>query len=339
MKLIPVDDAVGMVLGHDITEIVPGRFKGPAFKRGHLIRPEDVNRLRDLGKEQIAVLDLAPGVMHEDDAAHRLAKAASGEGIELSAPSEGKVDLMASCDGLLKINVHRLNGINAIVDVMMATLHTNQLVKRGRIVAGTRIIPLTIKQEIIQVAEAQCASTDPVVSIRAVEPHLVGLITTGSEVYHQRITDQFGPVIRKKIAQLGSRILRQIYVPDDIRMTVDAIEALIGEGAQMVLITGGMSVDPDDLTPSSIRESGADVITYGAPVLPGAMFMLAYLGRVPIIGLPGCVMYHATSIFDLVLPRILAGERLTRQDIISLGHGGLCSGCELCRYPACGFGK
>jgi hypothetical protein len=328
-----------MVLGHDITEIVPGRFKGPAFKRGHVIRQEDIRRLRDLGKEHIAALHLAPGWLHEDDAAHRLATAASGEGIALSAPSEGKVNLMASCDGLLKINVDRLNGINAVADVMMATLHTNQLVKSGRVVAGTRIIPLTVKDETIQAAEAHCRPHDPVVSIRPVRPHLVGLITTGSEVYHKRIEDKFGPVIKKKVSSLGSRMLRQIYVPDDIAMTLAAIETLIGDGAQIVLITGGMSVDPDDLTPSSIRASGAEVITYGAPVLPGAMFMLAYLEGVPIIGLPGCVMYHETSIFELVVPRILAGEILTREDIVSFGHGGMCIGCEDCRFPACAFGK
>ncbi len=339
MKLVPVDNAVGMVLGHDVTEIVPGRFKGPAFKRGHVIRPEDVGRLRDLGKENIAALDLGPGWVHEDDAAHRLAAAAAGAGIALSSPCEGKVSLTASRDGLLKIDVDRLNHINAIPDIMMATLHTHQLVTAGQEVAGTRIIPLTIQDETIQAAEAHCRPNAPVVSIRPVRPHLVGLITTGSEVYHQRIEDKFGPVVKKKVASLGSRILRQIFVPDDISMTVDAIETLIGEGAQIVLITGGMSVDPDDLTPSSIRATGAEVITYGAPVLPGAMFMLAYLGDAPIIGLPGCVMYHETSIFDLVVPRIIAGERLTREDIVSLGHGGLCLGCDECRHPACGFGK
>ena len=339
MKLIPVDNAVGMVLGHDITEIVPGRFKGPAFKLGYVIRQQDVNRLRDLGKENIAALDLGPGWVHEDDAAYRLAIAAAGEGITLSSPSEGKVNLIASCDGLLKINADRLNGVNTISEVMMATLHTNQLVKDGQIVAGTRIIPLTIKYETIQGAEAQCMPNDPVVSIRPVMPHLVGLISTGGEVYHKRIEDQFGPVVKKKISSLGSRILRQIYVPDDISTTVASIEAIIGEGAQIVLITGGMSVDPDDLTPGSIRATGAEVITYGAPVLPGAMFMLAYLEGIPIIGLPGCVMYHETSIFDLVLPRILADERLTREDIIALGHGGMCIGREDCRHPACGFGK
>ena len=339
MKLIPVDNAVGMVLGHDITEIVPGRFKGPAFKRGHLIRPQDVDRLRDLGKENIAALELGPGWVHEDDAAHRLATAAAGAGIALSAPSEGKVNLVATSDGLLKIAVERLNSINAIPDIMMATLHTHQLITAGQVVAGTRIIPLTIKEEKLQAAEKHCGPRNPVVAVKPLRPHRVGLITTGSEVYHERIKDRFGPVVMEKIAALGSHMLRQIYVPDDIPMTVAAIEALIAEGAQIVLITGGMSVDPDDLTPGSIRASGADVMTYGAPVLPGAMFMLAYLGGVPIIGLPGCVMYHQTSIFDLLLPRILAGERLARADIIALGHGGLCLGCDDCRHPACGFGK
>ncbi len=339
MKLIPVAEAVGMVLSHDVTEIVPGRFKGPAFKRGHVIRPEDVDRLRDLGKENIAALDLGPGWVHEDDAAQRIATAAAGEGIALSSPSEGKVSLTATRDGLLKIDVARLNCINAIPDIMMATLHTHQLVTTGREVAGTRIIPLTIEEEKLQAAEAHCGPANPVAAVIPLRPHRVGMITTGSEVYHHRIEDRFGPVVKKKVAALGSRIIRQIYVPDDIPMTVAAIESLLTEGAQIVLITGGMSVDPDDLTPGSIRATGAEVITYGAPVLPGAMFMLAYLKDVPIIGLPGCVMYHQTSIFDLLLPRILAGERLARKDIVALGHGGLCLGCDECRYPACGFGK
>ncbi|MGD9098416.1 MAG: molybdopterin-binding protein [Desulfobacterales bacterium] len=339
MKRIPVDHAVGMVLVHDVTEIVPGRFKGPAFKRGHVIRPQDVDRLRDLGKENIAALDLAAGWLHEDEAAQRLAAAAAGAGIALSAPSEGKVNLIASRDGLLKIDVDRLNGINAIPDIMMATRHTHQLVTAGQVVAGTRIIPLTIQAERLQAAEARCGPAAPVVAVKSLNPHRVGLITTGSEVYHHRIEDRFGPVVTEKIAALGSRVLRQICVPDDIPMTVAAIEALIAEGAQIVLITGGMSVDPDDLTPGSIRATGAEVITYGAPVLPGAMFMLAYLDDRPVIGLPGCVMYHKSSIFDLLLPRILTGERLTREDIVVLGHGGMCLGCADCRYPSCSFGK
>ncbi len=339
MKLIPVAKAVGMVLSHDVTEIVPGRFKGPAFKRGHVIQTEDVHRLRDLGKENIAVLDLGPGWVHEDDAARRLATAAAGHGIALSTPSEGRVNLIASRDGLLKIDVDRLNAINTMADIMMATRHSDRLVREGQVVAGTRIIPLTIEDAALQVAENLCAPEEPVVAVKALQQKTFGIITTGSEVYHGRIEDQFGPVVQKKIAALGSRVLRQILVPDDKEMTVAAIESLIREGAEIVMITGGMSVDPDDLTPGSIQATGAEVVSYGAPVLPGAMFMLAYLKDIPIIGLPGCVMYHEASIFDLMVPRILAGERITRKDITSLGHGGMCLGCDDCHFPACGFGS
>ena len=339
MKLIPVEEAIGMVLSHDVTAIVPGRFKGPAFKRGHVIQAKDVDRLRDLGKENIAVLDLGPGWVHEDDAAHRLANAAAGVGISLSAPSEGRVNLIASRDGLLKIDVDRLKAINAIADIMMATRHTDRLVREGQVVAGTRIIPLTIEDAVLQTAEHLCPPDEPVVSVKTVQPKIVGIITTGGEVYHGRIQDKFGPVVKAKITELGSRVLRQILVPDDRGTTVAAIQTLIREGAEIVMITGGMSVDPDDLTPGSIRATGAEVISYGAPVLPGAMFMLAYLQDIPIIGLPGCVMYHQASIFDLVVPRILAGERITREDIVSLGHGGMCLGCDDCRFPACGFGS
>ena len=339
MKLIPVEEAIGMVLSHDVTAIVPGRFKGPAFKRGHVIQAQDVDRLRDLGKENIAVLDLGPGWVHEDDAARRLATAAAGTGIRLSTPSEGRVNLIASRDGLLKIDVDRLNAINAIADIIMATRHTDRLVREGQVVAGTRIIPLTIEDAALQTAEQLCAPEEPLVSVKSVPPRTVGIITTGSEVYHGRIQDKFGPVVKAKLTALGSRVLRQILVPDDRDMTVAAIQTLIREGAEIVMITGGMSVDPDDLTPGSIRATGAEVISYGAPVLPGAMFMLAYLQDIPIIGLPGCVMYHEASIFDLVVPRILAGERITREDISALGHGGMCLGCDDCRFPACGFGS
>jgi len=338
VKLIPVTDAVGMVLSHDITEIVPGRFKGPAFKRGHIIREKDVDKLRDLGKEHIAVLELSPDRVHEDDAAERLAQAAAGNGIVLSKPSEGKVNLIAARDGLLKINVRQLDGVNTIEDIMLATLHTNRLVKEGQVVAGTRIIPLTIGNEVLTTAESLCNKKFPIVEVKEVQEKTIGIVTTGSEVYHQRIKDKFGPVVREKIESLGSRVLRQIYVPDDVDMTVAAIRDLLTEGAEIVMLTGGMSVDPDDCTPSSIRATGAEVITYGAPVLPGAMFMLAYLDEIPIIGLPGCVMYHKASIFDLLVPRILAGEKLTRKDIVSFGHGGMCARCDTCRFPECGFG-
>lgn len=328
-----------MVLAHDITEIVVGRFKGPAFRRGQVVRIEDVERLRDLGKETIAVLELDDGRVHEDEAALRIAAAAAGAGIELSSPAEGKVNLIAAHDGLLKIEVETLEAVNLIAELILATLHTDHRVTAGQTVAGTRIIPLTIEDSVIVEAETICRDKGPIVRLVPIKARRIGVITTGSEVYHRRIEDSFGPVVKRKIAAYGSEFIGQIYVPDNIRLTVEAITSLIRDGAEIVLLTGGMSVDPDDLTPSSIRAAGAEVITYGAPVLPGAMFMLAYLGAVTLIGLPGCVMYHRASILDLVFPRILAGECLTRRDLVRFGHGGLCLGCSDCRYPACSFGK
>jgi molybdopterin biosynthesis enzyme len=164
-------------------------------------------------------------------------------------------------------------------------------------------------------------------------------VTTGSEVFHGRIPDSFGPVVTAKFEALGSRIIRQVLVSDDAAQTAAAIRGLLDEGAQMVVVTGGMSVDPDDRTPAAIRAAGARVVTYGAPVFPGAMFMLAHIGDVPVLGLPGCVMYCRTSIFDLVVPRLAAGETVTREDLVRLGHGGFCSSCPECRYPLCGFGS
>jgi len=338
MKVIPVQDAIGKALEHDITEIVPGGFKGPAFKRGHIVQPYDVERLRDLGKENITVLDLGPSMVHEDDAARRLATATAGTGIAMSTPSEGKVNLIAQQDGLLKIDLEKLFQVNSLDNIILATRQTDRLVNCGQVIAGTRIIPLAIAAEQLQRAEALCASGPAIVSIAPLTPKKVGIVTTGNEIYHGRIDDKFGPVITDKIVALGSRVLRQEFVPDNIPMTVDKIRDFIDRGAELVLITGGMSVDPDDVSPASIRATGAEVVAYGAPVLPGAMFMLAYLGEIPIVGLPGCVMYHKVSIFDLVIPRLLAGERLYREDLIMLGHGGLCLGCEMCHYPACSFG-
>lgn len=339
MKKVSTRDAVGMMLCHDVTQIVPGTFKGPRFKKGHIIGQDDVARLLDLGKAHVYVLNLDDGYLHEDDAAIRIATAACGKGLELTAPSEGKVSFKALDHGLLKVNVAALNQINAIEEIIFATLHTNRRVDAKTTVAGTRIIPLaTRKAKIDQVTEI-CRRNYPLIELKPIRACNVGIITTGSEVYHDRIEDKFGPVLHVKFAELASRVLRQVFVPDNVAMTVAAIHDLIADGAELIAITGGMSVDPDDLTPASIRAAGGKVITYGAPVLPGAMFMLAYIDDIPVVGLPGCVMYHQTSIFDLIVPRILAGERPTRSEITALGHGGLCLDCPNCTYPNCAFGK
>jgi hypothetical protein len=339
MKQVPVDEAVGMVLCHDITRIVPGEFKGRMFRKGQRIQEKDIPLLKDLGKEHLYVFELREGWIHEDDAALRIAGAAAGPGITLSGPSEGRVNLVAAEHGLLKVDVEALSRINNVEEVVFSTLHTNQPVSAGRPVAGTRIIPLVTREANVAEVEEICRKTAPVVSIRPFRPLSAGIVTTGSEVFSGRIQDRFGPVLKTKFAELGSQVMGQVLVSDDIQKTVDAIHGFINQGAGMVAVTGGMSVDPDDQTPAAIRAAGCKVVTYGAPTFPGAMFMLAYLDGVPVVGLPGCVMYYRASIFDLVIPRLLAGDILTRADIAAMGHGGFCSSCPDCRYPICAFGK
>ena len=339
MKAIPVEEAVGTVLCHDITRIVPGQTKGPAFRRGHIVTPEDIQTLLDIGKANLYVFDPRDGFVHEDECALRLARAAAGKGVTVSSPSEGKSTLSAAYDGVLNIDVDGLFRLNSITDVTFGTIHTGQFVKTGRTLGGTRVIPLAVSETLLQKAEAVCAEHAPLGEVRPLKPARVGVVTTGSEVYTGRIKDGFGPVLKKKFQKLGSTLLDQVFVSDQVDMTVAAIHGLVERGADFIAVTGGMSVDPDDQTPAAIRGTGADVVSYGAPTYPGAMFMLAYLGDVPIVGLPGCVMYYKASIFDLVVPRLLTGERLERKDIVAFGHGGLCESCPSCHYPACGFGK
>ncbi|MEI8356188.1 MAG: molybdopterin-binding protein [Deltaproteobacteria bacterium] len=339
MKEIPVQGAVGKVLYHDITRIVPGEFHGRAFKKGHVIQEDDIQKLLSLGKDNIYVLDLIDGFVHENDAASRIAQAVSGEGLQLTEPVEGKVKLVAAANGLLKVNVEALARINSIEQIVLATLHTNQQIRTGLPVAGTRIIPLFTEEGKIRTIERICSDCYPVIEVKPFKLLKIGMVTTGNEIFHGRIADKFGPIVRGKFAEFGSEVIGQAIVPDDISMTVEAIQKLLADGADMIVATGGMSVDPDDRTAASIKAAGAEVVTYGSPTFPGAMFMLAYIGDVPVIGLPGCAMYHRATVFELIVPRILAGERVTRADIVTLGHGGFCAGCTDCRYPGCSFGK
>ncbi len=339
MKTVPVQEAVGMVLCHDLTRIVPGEFKGRAFKKGHVVQADDVQTLLNIGKEHLYVWEVANGFIHEDEAASRIATAAAGTGIRLTLASEGRINLIADRDGLLKIDVQALNRINSIDEMVFGTLHTDQQVTRGRSVAGTRVVPLTIDQEKIEQVEIICEQAFPLVEVKPFLARHIGMVTTGSEIFKGLIKDKFGPVLEEKFKPLNGSIMRQILTSDDREMTTRAIQDLVREGADMVVVTGGMSVDPDDQTPAAIRATGARIETYGSPVFPGAMFMLAYLGDVPIVGLPGCVMYYRATIFELVIPRLMAGERVTREEIVSLGHGGFCENCPVCHYPACPFGK
>lgn len=338
MKQVNVQDAVGTVLAHDLTQIIPGEYKGPKFKKGHEITEDDIPVLLSMGKKHLFVLEKDDTDVHENEAAYRIASKAAGENISLSEPSEGKIELRAEIDGLLKIDRERLYKLVAQDEIMFATIHDNIVVRKGQKLAGTRIIPLFVAEAVMQEAEA-LLSAGPIISITPLKNMKVGVVTTGSEVYSGLIEDAFGPVLVKKFGALGSTVVKQLFADDDDDMIADCIRQLIDEGMDIIGITGGMSVDPDDRTPSGIRKAGGEVVSYGAPVLPGAMFMLSYIGDVPVVGLPGCVMYSRTSIFDLIVPRLLAGERVCKEDINKLAVGGLCLNCETCTYPVCGFGK
>ncbi len=337
MNKTPVKEAVGMILCHDVTQIIPGKFKGRAFKKGHVIREEDISTLLSLGKDNIYVWENDETMTHENDAAEVLREIAAGEGLDFSEVKEGKIIFTSSNDGLLKVNKEMLFKLNCFDDIVLTTFHNNAPVKKGDIVAGTRIVPLVIKTEKLE--EVRTIIKEPIVSIKPFNKMKVAVVTTGSEVFYGRIKDAFGPVIREKFQEYGSDVIDQVKVPDDKEKIVKAINDGLKSDADIVVCTGGMSVDPDDLTPSAIRECASEVIKYGAPVLPGSMLLVAYSGKKVILGLPGCVMYAKRSVFDLVLPRILAGERIDKIDIIKLAHGGLCLNCDQCVYPKCSFGK
>jgi molybdenum cofactor synthesis domain-containing protein len=374
-KTVPVQEAVGTVLAHDITEIRPGEFKGRAFKKGHILREEDIGHLQRLGKEQLFVLNIAEDEMHEDDAAHAIAKALMGEGVAIKGyPKEGKISIVAERDGLLKIDREALLEFNMLGDVMCATIHNNTVVKRGQDVAGTRAIPLVVKKKVIeeavkiaaQVRSAECGvRKGGVIEVKELRRPRAGIVITGNEVYHGRIKDAFAPIIRKKIEEYGGEIVGMYYAPDDEKHIEDRLRELLNAGADLLITTGGMSVDPDDVTRFAIGDLGATDLTYGSAVLPGAMVLVGYLNKgqgswvkgqekaaivnselrtpnsalVPILGIPACGMYHKITIFDLVLPRVLAGEKIGRRELAELGHGGLCLNCKECRYPVCPFGK
>lgn len=339
-KRIPVDQAIGMVLPHDITEIVKEKFKGPAFKKGHIIRPEDVEHLRRLGKDHIYVLDCTENEIHENEAARLLASALAGSGIEFSDEVvEGKVALKAACDGLLKIDRERLLQFNLLGEVMCSTLHDNTPVHKGEQVAATRLIPLIADRKLVDRAVESVQGEEKVVQVVPLQKIRAGLVITGSEVFYGRIEDKFEQVLRSKLAALGSEVAMVRFAPDDIGRIAAEIRACLAEGADFIVTSGGMSVDPDDVTRLGIAEVGAEDIVYGTPVLPGAMFLVARIGDVSVLGLPACGMFHNITVFDLVLPRILTGERIGRREIAEMGHGGLCRTCKRCQYPVCNFGK
>jgi len=339
MKVVKTQEAIGMVIGHDLTEIIPGEFKGAAFKKGHVVRPEDVDRLLRMGKEHLYVMALKAGEVHEDDAAIRLGEMICGPGVHFSSPSEGKINLMASETGLLKINRDLQDAVNELGDICLATLHGNRSIESNRLIGGCRVIPLTVPAEKLTAVEVILKNQEPLVQVKPYQPKKAAVIVTGSEVFKGRIEDRFGPVVAEKLERFGVELLPKRIVPDETQRIRQAVEEAKAEGATLIVVTGGMSVDPDDKTPGAIKQTGAELVAYGTPVLPGAMLMMAYLGGVPVFGLPGCVMFAHTTAFDILLPRVMADEKITRRDISRLGHGGQCLKCESCTFPDCHFGN
>lgn len=327
---------------HDITQIIKGVTKDAIFRKGHIVTEEDIPVLLSLGKDHLFVWEKQEGMLHENEAAAILCGICINTNMVPSSVKEGKIDIFADTCGLFQVDVEKLMAVNSLGEMMIATRHTNFPVKKGDKLAGTRVIPLVIEKEKMDRA-LEAAGNTPVLRILPFRHKKAAIIITGNEVYYGRIQDAFGPVIREKLSEYDVDVVCETILGDDMQKISDAIGESIQKGAEMVICTGGMSVDPDDTTPSAIKNTGAEIVTYGAPVLPGAMFLLAYYRNagktVPVMGLPGCVMYSKRTIFDLVLPRVMADEVLTKEELAKLGHGGLCLQCEACIYPNCGFGK
>jgi molybdenum cofactor synthesis domain-containing protein len=318
---VPVEQAIGMTLAHDLTRIVPGEFKGRVFKKGHVIQPEDIPVLLDIGKRYIYVLELEEGEMHENDAAVAMSRAVAGPGLTFSEVHEGKVVLKAAHPGVLVVDEERVFEINRIDGISFTTRRPWTHAAEGMSVAGIRPIPLVIEREKVERVTA-IAAGEPVIQVAPYIINRAVLVTTGSEIQTGRIQDKAGPVLREKLAKYGVTVERQVFPGDEPEQITAEIQKACDEGIRLVLVTGGMSVDPDDRSPGSIRRAADEVVTYGTPMQPGSMLMLAYRGDAVIFGLPGAVIHDPVTSFDVLLPRALAGIKLTRDDIARLGVGG-----------------
>lgn len=339
MKKIKTEEAIGHVLCHDITQIIKGVSKGPVFRKGHIIREEDIPVLLSVGKEHVYIWECDDSTLHENDAAAILRDISQGANMHATEAKEGKIELVADCDGLLTIRRQGLRAVNSLGEMMIASRHGGFAVKRGDVLAGMRVIPLVIPKAKMEAAK-KGAGTEPLFNVLPFTAKTAGVVTTGSEVFKGRIADTFTPVIKEKLAEYGIAVTQHVTLADEPTAITAAIQDMLAKGVDMVFCTGGMSVDPDDQTPLAIKNTGARIVSYGAPVLPGAMFLLAYTddGR-PVAGLPGCVMYSKRTIFDLVLPSLAAGVEIQADELTRLGEGGLCLNCPVCTFPNCGFGK
>jgi molybdopterin biosynthesis enzyme len=336
-NIIDVDEAIGKMLCHDVTRIVAGCFKGAQFNKGHIITEDDIKMLKSIGKYHVYVIELDEDEVHEDEAGLRLARAAADKGVGLRGPSESRVNLISQRKGVLKVNTDILKQVNALPDIVLSTLHRNTVVEENQMIAATKIIPLVIKEKILQEAE-KIMKESPVVQVVPFHKKKVSIVVTGKEILDNKIRDGFTPVLAVKMQAFDAQILATEFVADDERDIAEAILKQAASGSEIIMVTGGMSVDPDDRTPMGVKKAGVEIIKYGSPVMPGAMFLLGYLGEIAVLGVPACSMYARVTVLDLIIPRIMAGQKLSKDDIEALAHGGLCRSCEVCHFPNCTFG-
>lgn len=341
LKAVPSEQAVGKRALHDMTMIIPGTSKGAAFTEGQRITVGDLCRLQQMGRQSIYVQeenDITPEWVHENEAALAFAKSMAGEGIAFEEPAhEGKINLVADRDGLFVVREDRLEQFNMIRDVMCAGRKTCTVVERGRPVAATRAIPLLLARVDFERALA-VLKEGPLFEVLSMRKARVGILVTGSEVFQGLIEDKFVPIITAKVEKHGCSVVQSLIVPDERNAIEDGVRQLIESGADLLITTAGLSVDPDDVTRQGLIDAGATDLLYGAPIIPGAMVLLARIGSVQVMGVPACALYFKTTGFDLLLPRMLAGLKTTRKDLAKLGHGAFCLGCKTCTFPKCPFG-
>jgi hypothetical protein len=339
MIKLSIEKAIGKPLAHDITRIIPGKSKGPAFKKGHILNKKDLAVLRVMGKRSVYVFQPKKGYIHEDDAAKVLAEAFQKKWFTLEGPSEGRFNVKARINGLFKIKLNLLTFINQTETIICSTIHQNTVCFEGMTVAATRIIPVAVKESKFWPIVEEIKNKGPLLRLLPFSRKHVGVVVTGEEVFSGRVKDYSLDILSPKIQSLGGIIISHQICPDKKGAISRAIRRMEKDGCDVIITTGGLSVDADDVTLDGIISSGAQLVSYGSPILPGAMFALAYMGNIPVLGIPAALFYHKTTVLDIFLPRAMSEDTITREEIVSLGHGGLCLNCSKCRYPICPFGK
>jgi hypothetical protein len=336
MKKVALKDAVGCRLGHDLTEINPEKMiKRRLFKRGHLILESDLNRLQDLGKNSIYVWQDDFNKVHEDEAAIVVAPLVAGENILFDPEScEGKISFYAACDGVFKVDVDRLYRINSLEIPSLPTLHTNFPVTRDKQVAAFRIIPLTCERTLIE--KIRTILDTPLLWVKPFHYRKAGVIVTGNEVFEGRIKDGFVSRFKQKLRNYHAEVIDSVILPDD-RERISAAVKRFAATCDIIFVTGGTSVDPDDQTVAALADAGVVYQTKGNPIQPGNNFTVGYLAEVCVCAVPAATLYYRATALDVFLPRLLTGERIPKETFFKAGHGGLCHFCKQCHFPVCPF--